>query len=112
MAKHRFKPHEEPDTLPEAAAQPAIQSPSVPSEIESDLKPEAVTEAALTSTKDFEWDCGDTRYNIGDKVFKTGDRLSRIPIDEDGSPSNPALKKAFEHKFLKAEKTNSENKED
>lgn len=99
--KDRYKSFDETETLPEAAVKPPYESDDIQSHTE--IGSEAQTEPKKKKPNaDFYWDLADTRYNIGDRVYRDGEVLTGVKTDSNGTPKDPALKAAYEKKYLKA----------
>lgn len=100
--KDRYKPFGENETLPEAVvANPLCESGDIQSqgEIENEVSKPIKRNQSQT---DFYWDLADTRYNIGERVYRDGEMMAGVKTDPSGAPKDPALKKAYEKKYLKA----------
>jgi hypothetical protein len=100
--KDRYKFADEIETLPEAAAvKPPCESGDIQSQegIENETQPEVKKNKP---NADFYWDLADTRYNILDRVFTDGEVMAGVKTDSSGAPKDPALKAAYEKKYLKA----------
>lgn len=92
------KKKSEEEYLPEAAEEETVPEEAKP---EAEPEPEKAAEEKKSAVGNYEWDCADKRFNLGEKVFRSGDRLTAVPADADGSPQNPALKKAYKLNYLK-----------
>lgn len=85
------------DILPEAKADETAGETAVQAEAPA----EEQKKKTRGEPKDYEWDLADTRYNIGEKVYRHGEVMPAVKTDGNGAPKDPALKRAYELGYMK-----------